>query len=118
MTPEWITKLGTGEAQAYLAEAWFKFLGFILIIAVFHAAAESSDIPILQVVKWASYLALWRWTMYKVDSFVWVLFPRLNPEQNKKISDRALFWSVLLSTNFAFYAYILALAVVDVINEL
>lgn len=118
MNDDWKTKIALGQAQSILAEAWFAYLGFLTLTAVFHAVAEKSGIVGFLIFKWLCYLALWRWVMFKVDSFIWVLFPQAKPEYGKESSFKILFWSFLISTNIAGYSYFISLKAIEIINQI
>lgn len=118
MNDDWKIKTVLGEAQAILAEAWFSYLGFLTLTALFHAVADKSGVMGFIAFKWICYLALWRWVMFKVDSLIWVMFPQVKPEPGKHIGSTAFFWSIFISTNIAGYSYFISFKAIELINQL
>lgn len=118
MEDQWKIKTVLGESQAILAEAWFTYLGFLTLTAVVHAIAEKSGIAGFVAMKWICYLAIWRWVMYKVDSFIWVVFPSVKPSVGKQVYGRAFFLAIIISTNIAGLSYLISLKAIALINGL
>ena len=118
MEEQWKKKTVLGESQAILAEAWFTYLGFLTLTAVFHAVAEKSGSPGFIAMKWICYLALWRWVMYKVDSFIWVVFPSVKPTAGKRNHGKAFFLAIAVSTNIAGMSYFISLKAISIISGL
>ena len=111
-----VIKTGTGEARAQLAEAWFTFLKFVALTAIFHAAATKSDYIILHALKWACYLLLFGWTEYKINQLIWALFPSVNPI-SKPRKDWYIVISVLISANIMIGVYFLVFYLFNVFME-
>ena len=109
-------KIGTGEARAQLAEAWFTFLKFVALTAIFHAAATKSDYIILHALKWACYLLLFGWTEYKINQLIWVLFPSVNPI-SKPRKNWYIAISVWISANIMIGVYFLVFYLIDIFME-
>ena len=118
MDDQWKTKTVLGESQAILAEAWFTYLGFLTLTAVVHAVAEKSGLAGFVAMKWISYLAIWRWVMYKVESLIWVVFPSVRPSAGKRVYGKAFFLAIVISTNIAGMSYFISLKAISVINGL
>ena len=105
-------KIITGEAHAKLAEGWFKFLGFVALTAVFHAAAAKTDHLILEALKWICYIFLFRWTNFKIDQLIWLLFPSTNPV-SKRRKEKNVIISVFISTMIMLFVYFLVLFLIN-----
>jgi len=104
-------KLGTQEAHAIIAEAWFKFLGYTGATAIFHAAAEKVGSYPLVILKWVCYLLLFNWVNYQINKLIWFAFPSTDIV-NAKPSDKAIGISVFVSSvlmlciyKFVFYLF-------------
>lgn len=108
--------LGTYEAHAKLAEAWFTYLGFVAATAIFHAAAEKTNDTSLIVLKWACYFLLFGWVQFKINKLIWFLYPPADIENNKP-SNIVLGFSVWLSSMIVFSSYYLSLYLFKVFSS-
>ena len=117
MKREDIRKLARGELHAIFAEAWFKFLGFVAVTTVFHAAAIKSGHIVLVIFKWACYLLLAMWTNFKIDQAIWTFFPSVDPTSfntKPRLFPLSVFLSVMLATG----VYMLVIILIQVFLEL
>ena len=62
-----------------IAEFWFKFVGFILICAVFYAAQDTLNSTLLSACMWLSYFALYVWLKYEFEKAIYYIWPGLEP---------------------------------------
>ena len=105
--------LGTHEAHAMLAEAWFTFLGFVAVTAVFHAAAQKTDAVPLIALKWVCYFLLFNWVYYKICKLIWFIYPPADIV-NGKPTNLVIGLSVWLSSTAMLGVYKLSFLLFEV----
>lgn len=108
-----LLKLGTHEAQAKIAEAWFTFLGFSAVTAVFHAASIKADSYLIDGIKWVCYFLLFNWVYYKLSLLIWHLYPPSDPTDNRA-SMTAMGVSVWLASTVMLGVYLLSFQLFDI----
>ena len=100
--------LGSHEAHAKLAEAWFTFLGFATVTSIFHAAAEKTNSLQLIGLKWICYFLLFNWVYYKISKLIWFIYPPSDIE-NGRPKNIVIGISVWLSFMAMLFTYQLSL---------
>jgi len=56
--------------------------------------------------------------MFKIDSLIWILFPKVKPEIGKEIGGKGFFWSIFISTQIACYSYFISIKAIEIINTI
>jgi len=113
MHEDTLKKIGTGEAHAVVAEAWFTFLGFLAATAVVQTAEQKSGDVSLSAIKWISYVLLFRWVNYKVNQLIWLHFPSVEPENTRNLAMRQVALSSAVSGAITISSYFLVLRAID-----
>jgi hypothetical protein len=109
-------KMGTFEAHAIIADAWFKFLGFVAVTAIFHYAATKTDTLLLSSLKWTCYILLFGWCNYQVNKLIWFVYPSSDIE-NEKPNDITIGVTVWLSSMIMLATYKLVFFLLGVFVE-
>ena len=112
-----IIRINTGESRARLAETWFKFLGFVGLTTVIHAAAQTTANWGLAVLTLVCYIVMFGWVEFRVDSLIWRLFPSVDPT-SESVDHSRIPISVGASATIMIGVYLFAISLVEVLSSL
>lgn len=101
----------TGKFGSGVGEFWFKFIGYVLIVSLFHAANDLSSSLVIAATKWMSYLALYLWLKYEVEKAFYYVWPNLELRHGVERQNRAKDWQYIVANGLALMIVVFILGI-------
>lgn len=95
-----------GQLYARLAEFWLKYVGYSSLAAGITIAEQLESSWLLSAARWLSYLAIYLWLNYVVDSLFFYTWPDLNLRWGSRKPKK---WHLIISNVFSLPLVFLAI---------
>jgi hypothetical protein len=108
----------SGKAYGAMAEFWFKYVGYCLIVAGVMAVSDIGGSLLILAIKWLSIFSLYAWLRRQVEIAFIYFWPELEPEWGCSPNMKRLLFANTLALPLVVLGYSVGLKAAEIIIQL